>query len=364
MTVMRRCVPGALSFACLTFAVLLFLTGSSVAADPGFAPPSGDPAVVPPGAWLDRLFDGACLFTEGVVVDPASGGVLFSDITPTALCKDPSGRFAQAGTIWKYDPATRQATVFRSPSGMSNGMKFDADSNLVIVEGADSGGRRVVRTDLRTGRSHILSARFEGKPYNGPNDLAIDRRGRIYFTDTRNLGWEPVERPGHGVYRIDPDGTVARIVAGIKPNGVLVSPDQRTLYVTEWDNGYLDLPKPDESPSHPPRMALHAFDLSPDGTVSNGRRLIDWGPLPGGDGMAADTDGNLYIAVGGGDGSPQPRKPGVRIYTPAGREIGFIPTGTEGPTNVAFGYGSDSNLLYITAGPSLYSIRLVRSGFH
>ncbi len=345
----------------LFVAVLLWAgAGPAVAAEPG---------VVPPGATLDRLFDGACVFTEGVVVSPTDGSVYFSDITATQLCKDPSGRFPAAGTIWKYDPARGTATVFRSPSGMANGMKFDADGNLVVAEGADFGGRRITRTDMKTGKSYILTGLFDGAPYNAPNDLAIDRQGRIYFTDPRNLGWEPVAQPGHGVYRIDPDGTVVRLIAGFKPNGVLVSPDQRTLYVTAWDNGFLDLPKPGEAPSGPPRMTLHAYDLGPDGTVEHGRMLVDWSPFSGGDGMAADTDGNLYVAVGGSGGSgggdgPQARKPGVRVYTPQGREIAFIATGDDTPTNVAFGYGADANRLYVTAGRSLYAIRLARRGHH
>ena len=131
----------------LVLSVLLALgttVGVAWAEDPGFPPPTGDPSVLPSGAKLDRVFDGGCTLTEGVATSP-DGMVYFSDITFTKRCKDPSDKYLQAGNIWKWDPKTKQATIFRSPSGMSNGMKFDAEGNLIIAEGADFGGRRLTR---------------------------------------------------------------------------------------------------------------------------------------------------------------------------------------------------------------------------
>src|ERR1700757_5458121 len=87
--------------------------GAARAEDPGFPAPTGDPSVVPAGAKLDRVFDGGCRLTEGVATSP-DGMVYFSDITFSALCKDPSGKYPQAGNIWKYDPKTKQRTIFRS----------------------------------------------------------------------------------------------------------------------------------------------------------------------------------------------------------------------------------------------------------
>ena len=237
---------------------LLVAAGGAWAEDPGFPAPSGDPSVLPAGAKLDRVFDGACALTEGVQAGP-DGKVYFSDITFSALCKDPSGKYPQAGNIWVYDPKTKQATIFRSPSGMSNGMKFDADGNLVIAEGADYGGRRLTKTDMKTGKSYILTGLFNGKPYNALNDLTIDEKGRIYFTDPRYLGWEPMDQPIQAVYRLDPDGKVTRLITDAgKPNGVQVSPDQKTLYVLAHDNGGnealpgqgRDLPKGDHADPH------------------------------------------------------------------------------------------------------------------
>jgi gluconolactonase len=331
--------------------------GAAWAEDPGFPVPNGDPSVLPAGAKLDRVFGGACALTEGVATSP-QGLVYFSDITFTTLCKDASGKFAQAGNIWQYDPKTKQAAIFRSPSGMSNGMKFDAEGNLIIAEGADFGGRRLTKTDMKTGKSYILSGLYNGQPYNALNDLTIDEKGRIYFTDPRYLGWEPMNQPVQAVYRLDPDGKVTRLIADAgKPNGVQVSPDQKTLYVLAHDNGAHDFLAKGET-AQKGLMACLAYDLSPDGTVSNRRVLVDWLPNDGGDGMTADVDGNLYIAV------RSEAAPGLYVYAPDGKQLAYLSTGKELPTNVAFGYGDDANLLYLTSGKSLYTVRMAKKGWH
>src|SRR4051795_1557034 len=127
-------------------------------------------AIVPPDAKLEKLFDGGVVLTEGVAVAP-DGMVYFSDITFSHVSRDKKGAI-EAGHIWKYDPATGKATIFRSPSGMSNGLKFDAEGNLLAAEGADYGGRRVTRTNMKTGKSYIVAGLFEGKPLNSPNDIS------------------------------------------------------------------------------------------------------------------------------------------------------------------------------------------------
>jgi sugar lactone lactonase YvrE len=115
---------------------------------------------------------------------------------------------------------------------MSNGIKFDAKGDMIVAEGADYGGRRVTRTDMKTGKSFIIAGMFEGRPFNSPNDITIDERGRIYFSDPRYLGHEPIDQPVMAVYRRDADGSIHRIITDAgKPNGVCVSPDQKTLYV-------------------------------------------------------------------------------------------------------------------------------------
>jgi gluconolactonase len=344
------------------FVGLLAAAGGAWAEDPGFPAPTGDPSVLPAGAKLDRVFDGACALTEGVAAAP-DGAAYFSDITFSAVCKDPSGKYPQAGHIWKYDPKTKQTAIFRSPSGMSNGMKIDAAGDLVIAEGADYGGRRLTKTDMKTGKSYILTGLFNGRPYNALNDLSIDEQGRIYFTDPRYLGWEAIDQPIQAVYRLDPDGKVTRLITDAgKPNGVQVSPDQKTLYVISNDNGSNEVFLGKGVTFQKGAMTLLAYDLAADGSVSNRRVLIDYAPNDGGDGMTADVDGNLYVAV------RNTSAPGIYVYTPQGKQLAYIPTGTkekpELPTNVAFGFGDDANLLYVTSGKSLYTIRLAKKGYH
>lgn len=326
--------------------------------DAGFPEPVGDKAVLPPDSKLMRVFDGGCILTEGVAAGH-DGMLYFSDITFTSACKDPSGNFLQAGNIWKYDPVSGEATVYRSPSGMSNGIKFDADGNMIAALGADYGGRMLVKTDMETGKSYILSGLYDGKPYNALNDISIDEKGRIYFSDPRYLGHEPVFQPGFAVYRLDPDGSVQRIVTNAgKTNGVLVSPDQKTFYVVSNDNGWLDFQKLTEGEeTHQGAHVLWAYDLADDGTVSNKRELINFAPYSGPDGLVADVDGNLYVAL------RAENRPGIGVLTPDGEEIAFIPTGEELPTNVGFGRGDESDVLYVTSGKSLYKIKMGKKGY-
>ena len=118
----------------------------------------------------------------------------------------------EAGHIWRFDPSTGKTSIFRSPSGMSNGIKFDVEGNMIVAEGADFGGRRITRTDWKSGKSYILAGLFEGRPFNSPNDVTIDEQGRIYFSDPRYMGHESIDQPVPAVYRIDPNGSIHRII--------------------------------------------------------------------------------------------------------------------------------------------------------
>ena len=319
--------------------------------------PSGDPAILSPEARLVKLFDGACIATEGVAAGH-DGMVYFSDITFTYACKDSKG-VAEAGHIWRYNPKNGQLTIFRSPSGMSNGIKFDAAGDMIVAEGADNGGRRVIRTDVKTGKSYILASAYEGRRLNSPNEITIDEKGRIYFSDPRYLGHEPVDQPVMAVYRIDPDGSLHRILTDAgKPNGLAVSSDQKTLYVVSNDNGVTGLDRlPQGIPTQKGPMCLWAYDLAPDGTVSNKRQLVNYFPHDGPDGLVVDAEGNLYVAV------RNVKRPGIYVYSPEGKERAYIPTPGL-PTNVAFGWGKDSKTLYVTSGKSLYKIQMEKEGYH
>lgn len=323
-----------------------------------FAPPTGDAAVISADARLEVLFDDAC-FTEGVTVAP-DGQVYFSDITFTSGCRYGDNTLPQAGIIWRFDPASGETSVFRSPSGMANGLKFDAAGNLIAAEGADFGGRKVTVTDMATGRARILAALYDGQPFNAPNDIALDTSGRIYFTDPRYLGHEPVMQPTMAVYRTDPDGTVDRIISDAgKPNGLLVSPDQSRLYVVSNDNGALDFTRLGETEAtQRGPMMIWVYDLDENGTASNRREFVDFAPFDSAGGLAADTEGNVYAAVRRADA------PGIYVYNQEGKELAFIPTGDILPSNLAFGRGDDANLLYVTAGSALYQIRVNSQGYH
>ena len=321
------------------FALAPTLVGHAAASD----------AIFPPGAELEAVFSEAH-FTEGVAIAP-DGTVYFSDITFTDQTD------MQAGNIWKHDPETGETVIFRSPSGMSNGMKFDAQGRLVVAEGADFGGRRITRTDMKTGKSEIIAGLYNGKPFNSPNDLSIDEQGRIYFTDPRYAGHEPVEQPVFGVYRIDPDGSIHLVVTDAgKPNGVAVSPDQKTLYVVSHDNGAMGS-FPDDVPLRNGNMALLAYDLSPEGNATFRKTIVDFAPEDGPDGMIVDAEGNLYAAI------RDETQPGVHVYTPEGEELAYVRT-PDKPTNVAFGRGKSSGYLYVTAENCLYRIRMLKDGYH
>jgi len=320
--------------------------------------------IFPTGAKPEKLFEGITL-TEGVAVAP-DGQVYFSDITFSHKSKNERGEI-HAGHIWRFDPKSGKTSIYRSPSGMSNGIKFDARGDMLVCEGADFGGRRLTRTDMKTGMSYIIAAMYEGRPLNSPNDVTIDERGRLYFSDPRYLGYETLDQPVMGVYRIDTDGSIHRIITDAgKPNGVCVSPDQKTLYVVSNDNGASGFERLGQDPTKqadkvaaPLRkgyMALMAYDLHADGSATFRKVIADYAPQDGPDGLICDSDGNLYVAV------RAENRPGIVVYSPDGKEVAYL--ATEVPTNVGFARGEDANLLYITAGKSLYRIRTNRKGYH
>ena len=312
--------------------------------------PSSDPQIIAPGTELELLFDGG-FFTESPAVAP-DGSVYFSDITFTIT----SGM--QAGHIWKYDPNTGETVVFRSPSGMSNGIKFDAEGRLVVAEGADFGGRKVTRTDMQTGKSEIIAGLYDGLPFNAPNDITIDEKGRIYFSDPRYLGHEPIYQAVMGVYRIDTDGSIHRVITDAgKPNGVVISPDQKSLYVVCHDNGTLkNSALPPNMRPHKGRMALLAYDLNDKENPKFREELVNYAPEDGPDGLTVDVEGNLYVAV------RDETRPGIYVYSPTGGERAYIPTESL-PTNVGFGRGKEAQTLYVTAGGSLYRIKVMKKGY-
>lgn len=273
-----------------------------------------------PNAKLEKLWgDGE--FTEGPVPAP-DGSIYFSDI---------------GNRVMRFDPKTSKTAVFRDPGGRTNGLKFDAMGRLIACEGANTGGGRRISVTEKDGTVKTLADKFGGKRFNSPNDLTLDAKGRIYFTDPRYVGDEVRELDHESVYRVDPDGTVTRVISDVtKPNGIVISPDGKTLYLSEH---------------HPkgPRQ-LRAYPLKEDGTVGAGKVLFDFGTDRGIDGMTIAADGTIVATAGAKETA------GIHFFTPEGKKIGFLPT-PEDPNNCCFA-GPGSKLLYITAGKSLYRVEL------
>ena len=281
-----------------------------------------------------------CLsFTEGPAVH-ANGDVYFSDIMGNRIM-----RLAPDGAC----------TVFREPSHRTNGQTFDQQGRLYHCEGSEfgpGGGRRVTRTDLATGEYTVLTDRFDGARYNSPNDICVDGQGRVYFTDPCYGDRSTMEMAIEGVYRIDLDGRVTRILAQPqieRPNGIAVTQDSRRLYVV------------DSCPTPGGNRKIWSFDLDAAGSPSNPRVMVDFAPGRGGDGMRLDIEGNLYIAAGimtprhGNETADVPS--GVYIFSPDGQPRGRIPVPEDVITNLAFG-GPDGRTLYITAGKTLFTTRV------
>jgi gluconolactonase len=297
---------------------------------------------LPPGAEAARAAT-QLVFTEGPAV-AADGSVYFTDIPNNRILK-----LAPDGT----------RSVFREPSHRTNGQTFDAQGRLYHCEGSEfgpAGGRRVTRTDLATGAYEVLTERYDGVRYNSPNDVCIDGRGRVYFTDPCYGDRSIMEMEIEGVYRIDPDGSVVRILqqpAIQRPNGIAVTQDSRRLYIV------------DSCPTEGGNRKIWSFDLDERGNPSNQRVVYDFAPGRGGDGMRIDLEGNLYVAAG----IMTPRHPwedasvppGIYVMRPDGTLLGRIPVPEDVLTNLAFG-GPDGRTLYITAGKTLFQTRVAVAG--
>ena len=288
-------------------------------------PAAEDQPLIPKGAKWEKLW-GEGEFTEGPAYGP-DGCVYFSDI---------------GNRIMKYDPATGKTVEYRNPSGRANGLDFDPKGRLVAAEGANSGGHRRVTITESDGKVRVLADKWNGKRFNSPNDLISDAKGRVYFTDPRYVGDEPREIDVEAVYRIDPDGKVTQLITELeKPNGIIISPDMKTLYVA------------DSNPKG--KQQLVAFPLKDDGSVGAKKVLFDFGKERGIDGMSVDVKGNIWGMAGSGD------KGGLYVFSPEGKQLAFVPT-PETPTNCCFG-GKDKKMLYVTAGKSLYRMPVNVEGF-
>ena len=319
--------------------------------------------VLEAGAKWEEVSRAGKVFGEGVVA-AKDGSLYISDIQPTAAVKENN----PGGTIWRYVPATGQAAKYMEPSGMANGLHVDKNGDLLIAQGADNGGRAVLRRNLATGATTVVANAYQGKKLNSPNDITTDAQGRIYFTDARYISMDPMELP-NAVYRVDLDGKITQLISDLwRPNGIEVSPDGKRLYVA--DNGSKQLPINPVGPAKD-RFDVPSggggvvlYDLDANGNVSNGRMILRNEEVSP-DGMAMDSDGNLYVAMH--NGNPKAPKADVVVLNPAGEIIERMtaPSGVLN-TQLGFGRGADAGTLYLTqALPwGLYRIKTVRRGHY
>ena len=286
-----------------------------------------DISVVAPGADVKKLA-GGFIFTEGPAAD-ARGNIFFSDIPNNKIHKWSldGNRFDVA-----HRPELACAEPRRSVEGLStflensdgaNGLYFDKDGNLLACQG---GGRKLVSIDP-DGNVTVLADKYQEKPFNSLNDLWLDQKGGVYFTDPiYGRDRDDMQQDGEHVYYLTPDRKkVIRVIDDmVRPNGVIGTPDGKLLYVA--DHG---------------ASQTFVYTINKDGSLSNKKLFAPQGS----DGMTIDNEGNIYLTTGV-----------VAVYNSEGEKIETIII-PESPANVCFG-GKDKNTLFITARTSLYSLQM------
>jgi sugar lactone lactonase YvrE len=244
-------------------------------------------------------------FAEGPAVD-ASGNIYFSDVS--------------ANRIYRWSPGSG-ISIFRENSGGSNGLFFDQQGKLIACEGTNG---RLVSIDS-AGKASTLADKYSNKAFNEPNDLWIDPKGGIYFSDPVYFK-SSLTQDGEYVYYLNPErANVARVISDmVRPNGIIGTPDGKTLYVADHGAG-----------------KTYVYDINDDGTLSSKRLFVDLAS----DGMTIDAGGNIYLT-----------NDNVLVYDHSGNLIETIEMPQE-PTNLSFG-GADNGTLFITTKAALYSIAM------
>jgi len=262
------------------------------------------------GAEVKKLA-GDFKFTEGPAAD-ARGDIYFTDIPNNRILK------------WSVQEGT--LSTFLENSGGANGLYFDGNGHLLACQG---GARQLVSISPQ-GQITVLADRYEGKRFNSPNDLWIDPRGGVYFTDPRYGSREGMEQDGEHVYYLAPDRKrLIRVTSDlVRPNGVIGTPDGQTLYIADHGAGQ-----------------TFVYKVNADGTLSDKQLFAP----EGSDGLALDNRGNLYLTT-----------KVVAVYNPKGKRIEEIQI-PEQPANLTFG-GKDDKTLFITARTSFYSIAMAVKG--
>jgi gluconolactonase len=319
--------------------------------------------VLASGAQWEEVSRAGRFSSEGVV-SAADGSVYAVDLTVAEAVKENN----PGGTVYRYSPFSRETVKYMEPSGMAFGLHIDRKGDLILAQGAEpAGGRAIVRRNLRSGATTVLADSYQGKRLVSPNDVTSDAAGRIYFTDARYFGNEPMELP-NAVYRIDPGGAVVQLSTDIlRPNGIEVSPDGKRLYVAACN--VAALPKNPAGPAADKfgftGGGIAVYDLDAAGNIAFGRVFYRHPDLPCIDGMAMDRDGNVYAAAH--NGRQQPPRAEILVIDPSGRVFQKIapPEGVR-VSNLGFGRGRDAGWLYATTlfQWRLYRIATVRHGLY
>lgn len=256
--------------------------------------------------------DSTYSFTEGPASDK-DGNVYFTD--------QPNDK------IIKWHANDNSLSIFKEPSGRANGLYFDHDGNLLAA--ADE-NNELWRIDSN-GIVDTLLTSFEDKKLNGPNDIWVDLKGGIYFTDPyyQREYWTrtKAEISEKNVYYISPDGKEVSIIASgfVQPNGIIGTPDGKTLYVADIGD-----------------KKTYAYTIQPNGTLTGKKLFTNMGS----DGMTIDNKGNIYLT---GDG--------VTVFNKKGEQIHHIPINENWTANITFG-GKDQNILFITAMGAIYTLKM------
>jgi gluconolactonase len=301
-----------------------------------FAQRGGRQEVAPPASFTATAIPG--VVEAGTKIELVKAGLQRTE-GPVAM-QDGSMLVSSTNSILKVD-ASGNVSTFIENSNQTNAMGWDRQGRLISVQRAR--GNEKVGVLYPPDKVATLADNFQGKPFDSLNDLAVDRRGGVYLTDTQ------------GIYFLPPGGRVTRIIDEVpRPNGVILSPDEKTLYVHNKDGVY-----------------MLAFDVAADGSISNRRNFARyksvripghkdpaWDEDNGADGMAVDNDGRVYAATNSG----------IEVFSPKGELLGVLPVqwGAENdnirhPQNLAFG-GADRKTLYIVGAGTVYKVRTLAQG--
>ena len=313
------------------------LSAGAMLAAQGQGPPKPEettataiPGVIAAGTKVEVIKSGFT-GTEGPIALP-DGSLIFTE--------------TQANRITRIDKDTNQTSTFLENTNGSNGLGFDAKGRLLSVQTTPGATR--IGVIYPKGMEATLTDNYDGKPYGRPNDLVVSSKGGVYFSEpgpNAVQGQPPAAPPlPPAVYYLPPGGKPVRIAEGIeRPNGILLSPDEKTLYVSNTNGEH-----------------IIAFDIAADGSASNRRNFAKYptvnktpagGFNSGADGLAVDSQGRVYaVALGG-----------VHVFGPKGEHLGTIPV-VPNPQNIAFA-GADKKTLYIVGRGSAWKVRMLAEGF-